>query len=1128
MYSIETTYYDTQGVEKTLIVFDDSALDQRVKVVDPVLELEDNSAGSLSFTLYGTNQAYGEVTDDVGDPLFLMTSTVRVFMVPPLVRGQEGVPYRKEEIWEGRPLTEDKDFYNGKKLYCEGALCYLNDIDQPFNEYSADSNFTFQNAKSTPGGYLEIIDFIKAVLTVYNERAALNRKFDIDGVYVNPVRIPLNYNFKGCLTDLDTIKAVSNPHERDIYQTMEGLTGYQTRGFVQTYADLPNDPQTNDICYVISEEAYYRYTGTDWHKTHLMDYVGEYYVYGVDPKDTSTTPRKIWSDVTSQIHVTCGVSRSTGGGTTKEAIGGIVESLGGHLKVRTVNGKRCLYYTAKIYPEDEFVGMSQDNAPQSVQFGKNLIDLTKKRDGSEFFTVLLPVGAQISSEHPETIESMCVNVIENLNSVALTTWHTDLSLDTRIQPYDSTAQFSFNSYGRDRTSAHPSPRRSFQVDMLRPGYTYYLFTNAYNQDTSPGSELIQNNTYMYFLYDSGPNRPNVTNKKGGVAHPYYYGQLYSGETYLVNAEAVYKNDRLLAMKQLTVTDTVQSVDGEAISIPLSGSGNGYTLYFTSSILSARTSDANRELPSNPSQEYKDTYKLLYPKLYIAPYPDKERKHLNVRKVDPKYILWSGCSKLGGVSLYDSGTGTFSADPHKLSAHPDKFTDEYGRQGYYFTLRQDQWGRYLQNDSGGSNTWHIPLQEQQVDGSMWKNPDGGNTNWIFYTGQGMYRTARVLVEPGKTYYLNTRVTNPGFPKSSYITVQDEKYLPDRDSHGEIIPGYWPDDVYQMYYVESTQKYAAWVQRDGTWGYYYSIGPDPAHADYSHSDGSGEMHKNSSGGGGRDYYDVIAYAVVARKTVCKGSHIVDGEEQIIAEWRWQILDMKLAERSQCATVFNMEEIKIPDAVPPEATDIEHRADMRFYDPETGNSEPFGLDAKHHLELWFMCDACYLDGNGEYDDDYNLIGYVPEVFVEDAEAFGDGESHVNYKDCVTIKPLQKAGCNGENWPEEYLINKELYDKYGPIVKVAQYENAFTPAQLMNYAQTELSKMTGEESFEVSALDLMSCGLDDCDRLRLMQKIKIDDDPHGVNASIVLSKMSINLADLTQNSYTLGYEANRGISAM
>ena len=150
MYSIETTYNDG-STEKTLIVYDDVALDQRVKVVGPVLELEDNSAGSLSFTIYPSNQAYGTLEESKTDPLAMLVSTVRVYMVPPIVNPDSGNPqftYEREEIWEGRPLSVEKDFNNGKVIYCEGALCYLNDIDQPAEEYTAEriqNEFDFSN-----------------------------------------------------------------------------------------------------------------------------------------------------------------------------------------------------------------------------------------------------------------------------------------------------------------------------------------------------------------------------------------------------------------------------------------------------------------------------------------------------------------------------------------------------------------------------------------------------------------------------------------------------------------------------------------------------------------------------------------------------------------------------------------------------------------------------------------------------------------------------------------------------------------------------------------------------------------------------------------------------------------------
>ena len=1112
MYSIETTYKDANGTEKTLIVYDDAALDQRIKVVDPVLELEDNSAGSLEFTVYPTNEAYGNVDETENDPLAHMTSTIRVYMIPPLgSSGSLGTKYEKEEIWEGRPLSIEKDFYNGKRFYCEGAFSYLNDIDQPNKEYTADKILTetFQNKRSVSGGNLEFIDFIKAVLTEYNKRAADNRQFDIDGVYVNPIRIPLNYTFKGCLADLDAIKAASDSSDRDIYQTMEGLTGYRSRGY-GALSETPTDDLTaNDLYYATDEESYYLFNGESWEKTHIMDYVGKYYTYGLDPKSAGLI-RKVWTDVTDQIHITCGISRTTGGENTKQTISSLVENFGGHIKVRTISGKRCLYYTAKIYPEDEFIGVSATKVTQSVDFGKNLIDLTKKKDGSEFFTVLLPVGAEISPEHPETIESMCNNVISDF-SCYIYDVHEDLFLDTRAQPFDATQQFASSHDGRDPSSGHPTFRRTYS-SYLDPGYTYYLFTAAHNQDTAEGSSEIQNNTYIYFLYDSGPNRPNVDGfgGAGGKAHPYYTtgtGEIITGETYNPSDAAIYKNDRIIAMKQLPLSDTIEVLSGEEFHVPNTGTSGGYSLYFSCSQAYSfgRTLDGtnvNELVPSPITDEFKASHELIYPKLYRSPYSDIERSPIKVRKIDDSLIWWAGCTKLGGVNRSD-------IDPHKLSTGNDK----YGTDDWDIFIDAGDFLKTATYANRNRSSWHKAFTDFQAGNSIWKDADGTPyENWIFATGYTGRHIARVIVDPGKTYYLNTRVTNQGFPNGdagkSYKEVEDESKFPSNPP------------IHSFYYTLDTKRFWAYAWDDSLQAYdFISWWPEndvDRRYNYSHLNDTGYMN------GGRDYYDVIAYAIVERRAVYDRNGALT--------WRWQILEQKLANRSQCATVFNMEEIKIPLPIPPDRIDPTKDTSnnrLRFYDDE-GNAIPDSVNDKVHMELWFACDQCYINGNGEYDSDENLIGYKPEVFVEDAGAYGSEEQVVNYKDRVTIKPLRPAGINGENWPDEYLINQELYSKYGPIVKVAEFENAYTPSQLMVYAQNEIDKMKGEDSFEVSALDLKSCGLSDCDRLRLMQKIKINDSPHGINAAIVLSKMTLDLMDITKNTYTLGYEANRGISSM
>lgn len=80
--------------------------DQGYSILNPKLTEELNKAGSLTFTLPTDNVMY--------DRLQKLKSIVVVYL--------DG-----EEIWRGRVLHDEKDFYNRKAVYCEGMLSFLLD-----------------------------------------------------------------------------------------------------------------------------------------------------------------------------------------------------------------------------------------------------------------------------------------------------------------------------------------------------------------------------------------------------------------------------------------------------------------------------------------------------------------------------------------------------------------------------------------------------------------------------------------------------------------------------------------------------------------------------------------------------------------------------------------------------------------------------------------------------------------------------------------------------------------------------------------------------------------------------------------------------------------------------------------
>lgn len=95
-------------------IYSDISPSNKNKIMDPVLTLEDNTAGSLDFTIPKVNVGYDELQR----------------LVSEIIVKRDGV-----EIWSGRILSEDLDFYNNKKIYCEGELAYFNDSIQPPAEY---------------------------------------------------------------------------------------------------------------------------------------------------------------------------------------------------------------------------------------------------------------------------------------------------------------------------------------------------------------------------------------------------------------------------------------------------------------------------------------------------------------------------------------------------------------------------------------------------------------------------------------------------------------------------------------------------------------------------------------------------------------------------------------------------------------------------------------------------------------------------------------------------------------------------------------------------------------------------------------------------------------------------------
>lgn len=81
----------------------------------------------------------------------------------------------------------------------------------------------------------------------------------------------------------------------------------------------------------------------------------------------------------------------------------LVETYGGHLRVRKVDGIRYLDYLEE-YP---------DTCSQVIQFGSNLIEFTRNWDSSEFATVIVPLGARLDDSPIEALDAYLT--VESVN-----------------------------------------------------------------------------------------------------------------------------------------------------------------------------------------------------------------------------------------------------------------------------------------------------------------------------------------------------------------------------------------------------------------------------------------------------------------------------------------------------------------------------------------------------------------------------------------------------------------------------------------------------------------------------------------------------------------------------------------
>ena len=159
-------------------IYSDVLALESMKVLNPKLVLEDNGAGSLSMKLPPMNVGYSSI----------------VRMITDISVQKDG-----EEIWAGRVLSENKDFWNNRDLYCEGEMAFFNDSSQPPAEYNG----------------LSVRAYLERLIAVHNSKVTPNRRFTLGAVTVVDKNFPTYYtNYEKTMAILNALVEQYGGHLR--------------------------------------------------------------------------------------------------------------------------------------------------------------------------------------------------------------------------------------------------------------------------------------------------------------------------------------------------------------------------------------------------------------------------------------------------------------------------------------------------------------------------------------------------------------------------------------------------------------------------------------------------------------------------------------------------------------------------------------------------------------------------------------------------------------------------------------------------------------------------------------------------------------------------------------------------
>lgn len=348
--------------------------DEELVLNSPVVDLKENNAGSFSFTIFPEHPYY--------DSLQKMKSVVQVFD-------------KGEEIFCGRIVKETTDLYNRKKVVCEGELAYLNDSVQRPAVYH----------DMTVRGYLQTL------INIHNAQIAelnLAIKFNAEcaGESASYDYVSLYYVKNGKIYSAFTRQKANNVAAQTfVIPSTEFYVYWHTDGSVNNFYGIKVDSAeiTDAIAITGSLATLPNYTAatvtkvTDIETDHTpyQNSQNLLWHYAHTIPDNYTIGKMFAVGAVTVTDSNDSLYKYTNWETTMTVIKtDLLDTYGGHLRIRKVNGIRYLDYL-EDYPNTN---------TQVIKFGDNLLDFTQDIDATAIATAIIPLGARLEESSIEGLE----------------------------------------------------------------------------------------------------------------------------------------------------------------------------------------------------------------------------------------------------------------------------------------------------------------------------------------------------------------------------------------------------------------------------------------------------------------------------------------------------------------------------------------------------------------------------------------------------------------------------------------------------------------------------------------------------------------------------------------------------